>query len=64
LEGKGVDDTPTAGWRYDHQGFIMPTWSNGINQAFVITGSVIRVTDHGNAKAGYVGAFFMVKQNV
>lgn len=60
MKGEGVNGSPTEGWRYDYEGFIIPTWSNGINQAFVITGSVIRVTDHGTAKAGYVGTFYMV----
>lgn len=64
LEGKGIDGSPTAGWRYDYQGFTIPDWPNGVDQAFVITGSVIRVTDHGNAKAGFVSTFYMVKQNI
>ncbi|MGB8193682.1 MAG: hypothetical protein WCF67_17250 [Chitinophagaceae bacterium] len=60
LKGEGISGTPTEGWRYDYQGFVVPAWPNGKDQAFVITGSVIRVTDHGTAKAGYVGSFYMV----
>lgn len=63
LKGEGVDGTPTAGWRYDYQGFIIPKWSNGVDQLLVITGSVIRITDHEDAKSGYVGTFYMVKKN-
>ena len=60
MRGEGIDNSSTEGWVYDYSGFLIPAWSNGIDQAFVITGSVFRVSDHGTAKAGYVGTFYMV----
>lgn len=60
IQGEGIKSTPTEGWRYDYEGFIIPKWPNGIDQSFVISGSVIRIKDHGSAKAGYVGTFYMV----
>lgn len=60
MRGRGVDGSSTDGWVYDYHGFLIPAWSNSIDKALVITGSVIRVTDHGTAKAGYVGTFYMV----
>ena len=61
MKGEGISGSLTEGWRYDYEGFVIPAWPNGINQAFVISGSVIRVKDHGAAKAGYVGTFYMVR---
>jgi len=61
VKGEGIEGTLTAGWRYDYEGFIIPQWPTGVDQAFVISGSTIRVTDHGTARAGYVGTFYMVR---
>ena len=60
--GEGVPGSPTAGWIYDYYGNLAHEWENGIDQRTVLVGSVIRAVAHGNAKAGYVGTFFMVKQ--
>ncbi len=63
ITGKGIVNTPTAGWIYDYLGYITPQWSKGINQLQTITGSVIRTVDHGTAKAGVSATFYMVKKN-
>lgn len=63
LTGKGVVNTPTAGWIYDYWGFISPKWPNGKNQLQTITGSVIRTVDHGTAKAGSTATFYMVRRD-
>lgn len=63
MKGKGIKGLPTEEWEYDYRGFVIPDWPNGVNQAFVITGSVDRAKDHDTAKAGYVGTFFMVHKN-
>ena len=63
MTGKGVANTPTAGWIYDYCGFISPNWSKGIHQLQTITGSVIRTVDHGTAKAGVTATFYMVKKD-
>lgn len=63
FRGIGIENSPTAGWIYDYEAIMAPTWLNGINQTKSVVGSVIRVTPHsnGNAKAGYVASFIMNK---
>ena len=62
IEGHGVPNTNTANWEYDYQGYIVPKWKNGIQQADACAGSVIRSKTHGNAKAGQTATFYLVKQ--
>lgn len=62
IEGHGVPNTSTANWEYDYQGYIVPKWKNGIQQADACTGSVIRSKPHGNAKAGQTATFYLVRQ--
>jgi len=62
FRGAGVPNSPTAGWMYDYKGVFLPNWSNGIDQIPAIVGSVIRTAPHGNAKAGYVASFIIVKR--
>jgi len=59
--GEGIQATPTQGWIYDYQGTFTRQWPNGVNQAHVIVGSLIRVLAHGSAPPGFVGTVFMVK---
>ena len=62
IEGSGVPNSNTANWEYDYQGYIVPKWPNGIQQADACVGSVIRSKPHGNAKAGQTASFYMVRQ--
>ena len=62
IEGNGVPNTNTTNWEYDYQGYIVPKWKNGIQQADACAGSVIRSKPHGNAKAGQTATFYLVKQ--
>ena len=62
IEGHGVPNSNTANWEYDYQGYIVPKWKNGIQQADACAGSVIRSKPHGNAKAGQTATFYLVKQ--
>ena len=62
IQGTGVSNTNTANWGYDYQGYIVPTWKNGIQQANACVGSVIRSKPHGNAKAGQTASFYLVWQ--
>ena len=62
IEGHGVPNTNTANWQYDYQGYVVPKWKNGIQQADACAGSVIRSKPHGNAKAGQTATFYLVRQ--
>jgi hypothetical protein len=65
LRFQGVGGTKeTDGWVYDYQGFLVPTWPNGIDQRTAVVGSVIRTVPHsgGKAKAGFVASFIAVRQ--
>ena len=69
LEGIGDSTLGTAGWQYNYQGWLVPSWTDGIDQAFVLAGSVVRVKKHscdslGNncSPAGVVATTYMVKQ--
>ncbi|MEO6734092.1 MAG: hypothetical protein ABIN01_22920 [Ferruginibacter sp.] len=62
IEGSGIPNSNTANWQYDYQGYVVPKWKNGIQQADACVGSVIRSKPHGNAKAGQTASFYMVRQ--
>jgi hypothetical protein len=69
LEGKGDSLLGTKGWQYNYQGYVLAHWANGIDQAKVLVGSVVRVKKHscdssGNncSPAGFVASTYMVKQ--
>lgn len=69
IEGFGDSTLGTAGWQYNYQGYLVPRWADGVNQATVLTGSVVRVKKHscdslGNncSPAGVVATTYMVKQ--
>jgi len=69
IEGIGDSTLGTAGWQYNYQGYLVPRWPEGIDQAMVLAGSVVRVKKHscdssGNNchPAGVVATTYMVKQ--
>jgi len=62
LQGDGVKETNTQGWIYNYYGFIVPKWKQGVNQVDALVGSVVRSVDHGQAKAGKVASFYMVRR--
>jgi hypothetical protein len=59
--GTGVTGTPTEGWIYDYRGMATEKWQGSSDQKDAIVGSVIRTVAHGQAPAGYVATFYMVK---
>lgn len=61
FKGEGIEGTPTEGWVYEYFGNLVYQWKNATDQKYVISGSVIRTVQHGNAPAGYVATFYMVK---
>ncbi|WP_316839194.1 hypothetical protein [Pedobacter gandavensis] len=63
FQGKGLEGTSTADWVYDYNGYLVPDWMEGLNQMPSIVGSVIRTEPHGQAKAGVVASFIMLKMN-
>ena len=62
LEGDGVKGTTTEGWIYNYLGYAIPKWKQGKDQLDALVGSVVRTVDHGQAKAGKVASFYMVKR--
>jgi hypothetical protein len=63
FQGRGVKGTGAEEWVYDYIGYYIPNWVEGVNQQPAIVGSVIRTEPHGQAKAGAVASFIMVKMN-
>lgn len=62
IVGLGVDDTPTAGWRYDYRGTTAFHWPDGVDQVPSLVGSVIRVNPHDGAPAGFTATFIAVRR--
>ena len=69
LQGIGDSSLQSTGWQYNYQGYYVPKWPEGIDQANVFTGSVVRVKKHscdslGNNchMPGVVATTYMVKQ--
>lgn len=63
FQGKGVKGTGAEEWVYDYNGYFIPNWVEGVNQIPAIVGSVIRTEPHGQAQAGVVASFFILKIN-
>jgi len=68
LEGFGADSLVTTGWQYNYQGYVVPMWPEGINQAKTLVGSVVRVKKHscnpqGDSchPAGVTASIYLVK---
>lgn len=63
MKAFGVDGQQTAGWLYEHRGYLVPNWYNGIDQVTAIVGTVIRVVPHGAGNpAGLVASFVALKK--
>jgi hypothetical protein len=64
IVGLGVANSPTAGWRYDYDGWPAYQWPDGVDQVPSLVGSVVRVKSHGpQSPAGVVASFIAVKQS-
>ncbi|MFN8243290.1 MAG: hypothetical protein U0X40_04465 [Ferruginibacter sp.] len=63
LTGTGDSALGTAGWQYDYQGYVVPHWSFGVNQADVLVGSVARAKPHNGEPAGVVASTYMVRRS-
>lgn len=71
FRGKGV--VGGAEWIYAYVGYLVPEWSDGVQQKTAMVGSVIRVIPHpatdnqgnivGTAPAGVVASWYAVKQD-
>jgi hypothetical protein len=62
IVGDGIPNSGTDKWEYDYKGYVVPKWTNGINQVDACVGSVIRAKPHGAAKAGKTASFYMIRQ--
>lgn len=72
MEGDGIDNTPTAGWQDNYQGFFLPTKVSDLDVVVnpeekplikinVISGIVMRTKPHNNQPKGFSATFYMVK---
>lgn len=62
FQGRG-SGSQSQNWVYDYHGYLAPDWPAGIDQKSAIVGTVIRTEPHGNAPAGYVASFVMVRND-
>lgn len=62
ITGTGRENTSTAKWVYQYQGFVTPDWAEGVDQVPAIVGTVIRTIPHGSGPAGVVASFVLLKQ--
>ncbi len=62
ITGTGREGTSTAKWVYQYQGYLVPTWAEGVDQVPAIVGTVIRTIPHGSGPAGVVASFVAIKQ--
>jgi hypothetical protein len=64
MKAFGIEGEETTGWLYEYRGYLVPNWYNGVDQATVIVGTVIRVLAHGaGSPAGVVASFAAVKKS-
>jgi hypothetical protein len=67
FEGKGRPNTTIFDFLYIYSGSVTRTWENGIGQRLSLTGTEIRVQDHGSGeqiyKAGATASFVAVKRD-
>ena len=62
IVGLGIEETPTAGWRYDYRGVVGYRWPDGVDQVPSLLGTVVRVNAHGTGSpAGYTASFVAVR---
>ena len=59
--GTGVAGSPTAGWIFDYQAYLAPTWKKATDKTPILIGSVLRVVPHSGVPAGVTGTFYLVK---
>jgi hypothetical protein len=62
IVGLGIPGSPTAGWRYDYQGWPAYAWPNGVDQVPSLVGTTIRVVPHNGQPAGIVASFIAVSE--
>ena len=68
---QGIASTPSDGWLYEYEGYLVNNWPDGSNQVEAIVGTVIRSQNHDDlapnqrldtaARRGRVGSFIMVR---
>jgi hypothetical protein len=62
ITGTGRTGTSTDKWVYQYKGYVVPQWSEGVQQVPTIVGTVIRTIPHGAGTAGVVASFVIVRQ--
>jgi hypothetical protein len=63
LTGVGDKSLGTEGWQYNYQGYVVPHWAVGVNQADVLVGSTVRAKPHSGEPAGIVATTYMVRRS-
>jgi hypothetical protein len=61
--GTGVRGTKADGWVYQYLGFVVPQWTNAVNQKQTIVGTVLRTVQHGTSPAGVTASFVIIKKD-
>lgn len=65
FRGKGV--VSGSEWIYAYVGYLVPEWSDGVQQKTAMVGSIVRVIPHpsngGTAPAGVVASWYAVKHD-
>ena len=63
---KGRPNTEISGYLYSYYGTLAHSWKDGKEQGFALTGTVLRVQDHGSgdqiAKAGATASFVAIQR--
>ncbi len=63
---KGRPNTEISGYLYSYYGTLAHSWKDGKEQGFALTGTVLRIQDHGSgdqiAKAGATASFVAVQR--
>jgi hypothetical protein len=62
ITGTGRTGTSTDKWVYQYKGYVVPAWSEGVDQVSTVVGTVIRTIPHGTGAAGVVASFVIVRQ--
>ncbi len=61
ITGTGREGTSTDKWVYQYKGYVVPQWSEAVDQVPTIVGTVIRTIPHNGGKAGVTASFVIVR---
>ena len=62
MTGTGRAGTGTEGWVYQYKGYVVPQWSEAVNQVPTIVGTTIRTIPHNGQPAGLTASVVIVRE--